>query len=387
MERLTDMTHLGAGPAKLPPWVKARLIEAMDRFDGTRYSILEIPHRDDRVLEMLDTMRRRLRRLMQIPTTHEILFVPGGATSSYVTSILNLINPNLYGYAPRIGYNCSGYWGEEASQYGHALAEKGACKAGVLATSKSDGYRSMAAVTPEAAAEFQIVHTVSNETVNGTQDTLQWLKDMRVPVVCDMSSDILSRPVDFSRITVAYAGTQKNLGMAASLALVVAHTEFLASGLRESCPYLPPPQNYLEQLKTKSLGALRNTPNVFGLYCVSLMLEWVEREGGVAAMQLHSIRRAHRIYDALDASDVFEPIARHEWRSLMNVTFRLQSRYQEQFEQFLAMAEEMDICGIRGHRGANRLYGNHCRASFYNASTDDDACRLLEAFRRFERMQ
>ncbi len=344
VERLFNFS---AGPAAIPLSVLQQAQSDLLSLPGCGASVMEISHRSPQFGAVMEDAEQRLRRLLGMPDDYRVLFLQGGSRLQF-----SMVPMNLLGADRTANYLLTGAWGK------NALSE--AVKVGptkVVWDGASTNYdrlpeRDDVVVDDDAA----YLHVTSNETIQGVQfqEDLDW---GTVPVVSDMSSDFLSRPVDVSRYGLIYACAQKNAGLSGLTVVII--REDLLQRSQESLPgYL----NYRSHVEANSLW---NTPPTFGIYLFGLVAKWLEEEiGGLAAMQTQNQHQAQRLYDAVDASEGFyQGHAQPASRSLMNVTFRLPN--DELQSQFLAEAAEHRLDALKGHRSVGGI-----RASIYNAMTD-----------------
>ncbi len=345
--------NFSAGPAALPrevlDTVEAELLEYRD----TGRSMLELSHRSPAYDEVHEQARARLLRLLGAEDDFDALFVGGGARTQFTLVPMNLLHEG-----ESASYLVTGRWAELACEAAGRVARATACWDG-----KKDGYRAL-----PAAADYRVdpadhyLHLTSNNTLFGTQ----WhsLPEGAPRLIADVSSDILCRPLDLKRIDLLYAGAQKNLGPAGVTAVVVRK-----SCLERASTDLP------DMLSYRALAAKRsllNTPPVFAIYVMNLVLGWLEGLGGVEAMARRNEAKAERLYSAIDSADGFyRGHAELRDRSLMNVTFRLASVELE--ARFLGEASAQGFEGLKGHRSVGGI-----RASIYNAVTPESVEALAE---------
>ena len=335
--------NFSAGPAILPEPVLERAQHEMASISGSGLGIMEISHRSKLFADVLERAESGIRSLLNIPANYRVLFLQGGATFQFSMVPMNLLPPD--GFAE---YVMTGSWGQkavkEAARYGYVNA---------IFSNEQDGFRTAPSqdelrFDPNAA----YVHYTSNETIDGVEFKYD-LDAGGIPVVCDASSNILSKPIDIDKYALIYAGAQKNIGPS-GVTVVIIRDDLLGKTLRD----LPPLFTYKAIADN---GSLLNTPNTWGIYLTSLVCDWLEDQGGVEAMAVRNSEKAAILYDAIDSSDGFySGHAMREARSLMNVTFSLPS--PELDEQFCAEAEAHGMDGLRGHRSLGGI-----RASIYNA--------------------
>lgn len=345
--------NFNAGPSAMPLSVLEEAQAEFTDFRGTGMSIVEISHRSPEYAALHQETKSLLRELLNVPEDYEILFIQGGGSVQFLMSAANFFTKKYAAYVD------TGVWAKkamaEAAHYGEAYTAASGAEGGYRAIPAEFSFR----------PETSYVHLTSNNTIYGTE--WQSFPNFPVPVICDMSSDILSRPVDVSKFGLIYAGAQKNLAPA-GLVVAVVNKEFLA-GAR---PGLPTMLSYATFAKHDSLY---NTPPVFCIYMLNKTLHWLKKRGGVAAVERANIAKAQIIYNAIDESGGFY-VGRAEKssRSRMNITFNL--RTPEMEKEFIAAAKAAGFVGIGGHR----LAGG-CRASAYNA-VPMEACAALADFMR-----
>jgi phosphoserine aminotransferase len=352
---MNTLYNFNAGPAMLPPAVLEQVQAELRDYHGRGMSIMEMSHRSKEYEAINASAEASFKRLLSVGDDYRVVFLQGGASTQFAMLPLNFLPPG--GSAD---YLITGAWGEKAYEEGAALGQ-----ARIAASTKADAYRRVPRpdeieLSPRAA----YVHITSNETIQGTQWHTFPEAGTR-PLVADMSSDILSRPIDASKFALIYAGAQKNLGPSGVTAVLLRQ-----SLLSEANKNVPTMLRYATHVKNNSLY---NTPPSFGVYVLNLVLEWIDKLGGVAAMGQRNAAKAQSVYGAIDGSGGFyrghaEPAA----RSLMNVTFRLPSEALE--KQFITAAQAAGMVGLAGHRSVGGI-----RASLYNA-VSPEACQALAAF-------
>ncbi len=352
--------NFSAGPSALPAPVVERIREDFPDWNGTGASVVELSHRGGPFMELAAELEARLRRLLEIPESHRVLFLQGGAQMQFAAVPLNLA-----GEAGAASYVDTGAWSTRA------IAEaRRFCRVRVAASSQDDGYRS---IPPrggwEVAPDSAYLHYVANETIAGVE--FRSVPDSgEVPLVSDMSSNILSRPVDVGRFGAIYAGAQKNMGVSGLTAVIV--REDL---LDRAHPLTPAVIRYSTQA---AAGSMANTPCTFAWYVASLVLEWIEGEGGLASLAERNDRKAGRLYRAIDASDLYANRVEPASRSRMNVSFELADEALD--PAFLDAAGEAGFVGLKGHRALGGM-----RASIYNAMPERGVERLVAFLEDFER--
>ena len=353
--------NFGAGPAVLPEPVLEEVRRDLMSLPGTGMSILEISHRSKTFEEILEGAVADIRRLASVPPNYRVLFLGGGASLQFSMVPMNLLAPDR-----SADYVVTGSWSKKAV--------KEAKKVGgvsIAATTESEGFaripeQSELTLDPDA----QYVHITTNNTIFGTE----WATEPEVgsvPLVADASSDIFSRPLDVGKYALVYAGAQKNLGPA-GVTLVILREDLLA----RSPKTLPTMLDYNTYAENNSLY---NTPPVFAIYVVRLVVKWLLAEGGLEAIGRRNAEKAKILYDALDASGGFyRPHAKPGSRSNMNVTFRLPTEDLE--KEFLAQAGKQGFSGLKGHRSVGGI-----RASIYNAFPRKGVDALVGFLKEFVR--
>ena len=349
-----------AGPCTLPVEVLAETRDELMDYDGSGMSLIEMSHRSPEYDAVHGDALERLRRALEVPPEFDMLFLQGGALLQFAMVPMNLLPPGS-----TAGYVRSGAWAKAA----HADAERAASV--YLAWDGTDsGFTRMPEPDQiEVRPGTRYVHLTSNETIEGI--ALQALPDLGVPLVVDISSDFLTRPVDWQRVDLAYGGVQKNLGPA-GLAVVVIRR----SALDDSVAGLPSYLGYAGHAKARSL---LNTPPMFSIYVMGKMLRWIEDRGGLAGMAERASRRSAVIYDVIDGSDGFYsgPAQRND-RSRTNVVFRLPSPDLD--GRFLAEARDAGLLNLKGHRSVGGM-----RDSIYNAMPDEGVDELAGFMQDFAR--
>jgi phosphoserine aminotransferase len=359
--------NFSAGPAMLPPAVVARAREGIREIDGSGMSILEISHRSAIFEGIVREAEANLRELLSVPPTHRVLFLAGGASLQFSMVPMSL----LRGAGRPADYVVTGSWGTkalvEARREGPVnVAWSGADENFV----RVPGPEELTGLGRDAA----YVHFTSNETIQGVEWPKEPIVPPGTPLVCDMSSDFLSRPTDLGRYGLVYAGAQKNAGPAGVTIVLV------SDDVLERAPAdLPSMLDYRTHV---GAGSLYNTPPTYALYVVLLTTRWLRDEvGGLASMARSNARKAAMLYDELDASGGFYAgHARPGSRSNMNVTFRLPTEGQE--IRFLEQAAAHGLLELRGHRSVGGI-----RASIYNAMPSEGVAALRDFMRSFRRTE
>lgn len=341
--------NFSAGPGMLPPSVLRDVQEEFLSFQGTGMSIVETSHRSARFSDVVTSFKTRLSRLMDIPTNYDILLLQGGATLQFSMIPMNLTRHGRFGYID------TGVWSKKAIADARRFGE-----VEVLATSVE---RAMWAPFDSVTSEsLDYLHVTLNNTIEGTR--YRDLPDVNVPLVADVSSNILAERIDVSRFGLLYAGAQKNIGPSGLTVVIKRQDLAQATDLPSYLDYA----NHLDLL---------NTPSTFSIYVAERVLRWMEEEGGVAAMQEKNERASDIVYDYLDRSDRFRALVNGASRSLTNIPFTTGDVQEDKaFEQF---ADTNGVFEIGGHRSVGGL-----RASLYNAMPEAGARRLVDVMRAYE---
>lgn len=351
--------NFNAGPAALPEWVLQEAQKSWMDFNNTGMSIMELSHRSKDYEAVHNEAKSLLASLLSIPDDYEILFLQGGASLQFTMVPMNLLADDKTGY-----YALTGVWAEKAL--------KEAAKVGKTETavsSKDDNYTYIPDPTeievPENAA---YLHITTNNTIYGTQ----WHKfptGLKVPLIADMSSDILSTPLDIKNFDIIYAGAQKNLGPS-GVTVVIIKKELIKKN-----PELPTMLSYETHASSNSLF---NTPPTLAIYLLSLVLKWAENQGGIEGIAAINNQKAETLYHVIDNSEGFyKGHAVKDSRSKMNVTFTLQS--DELTKKFLDEAKLAGFVGLNGHRSVGG-----CRASIYNAVPLEHVEALAQFMKDFQ---
>jgi phosphoserine aminotransferase len=352
---MTTVHNFNSGPSILPKEVYEEASRAILNFNDTGLSILEIGHRTPLFEAVLNEAISLVKELMQLDESFEVLFLHGGASTQFFQVPMNLLNADA-----TAAYLDCGTWGtkaiKEARHFG-IVHQLGSSK------DRNYSYIPKGWEVPENAA---YCHITSNNTIEGTQQHV-W-PETKVPLVSDMSSDILSRQLNFNRFSLIYAGAQKNIG-AAGVNLVVVKRDMLGKVDRA----IPSMLDYRQHIANQSM---LNTPPVFAVYVCMLTLRWLKKMGGIAAVEPVNQAKAALLYHALDRLPIFTPTVAKEDRSLMNVVWVMQDPQME--AEFLAQCKAAGMVGIKGHRSVGGF-----RASLYNALPLSSVEALVELMEHF----
>lgn len=335
--------NFSSGPAMLPGPVLERARDEMMSLNGLGMSVMELSHRSAQFEAILESAKNGLREILHIPGNYQILFLQGGASLQF-----SMIPMNFLTGGGSADYVVTGTWSEKA------LADAKLCGNTVVAFSTEDnGYRTIPSQDePRFTPGARYVHYVSNETIHGVEFKYD-LDGYGIPVVCDASSNILSKPIDVEKYALIYAGAQKNIGPS-GVTLVIIRDDLLETAPKTQHSMLDY-RNFAEH------GSMPNTPNTWGIYMIDLVCDWLKSQGGIGSMKQMNDEKASLLYGAIDSGDGFYiGHAERQARSSMNVTFRLGSDVLE--SKFCDEALAIGMSGLKGHRSVGGI-----RASIYNA--------------------
>ncbi|MCB9246427.1 MAG: 3-phosphoserine/phosphohydroxythreonine transaminase [Flavobacteriales bacterium] len=350
---MSKIHNFSAGPAVLPKEAIEESIDALRNFAGTGLSLLEVSHRGKEFVEVMDQACASVRELMGLTDEYAVVYLQGGASTQFLMVAMNCLQN-------KAGYLDTGTWASNAIKEAKLFGE-----VSVLGSSKETGYDHI----PKGytiPADLDYFHCTSNNTIFGTQ--MQEFPDSPVPMICDMSSDIFSRQLDFSKFDLIYAGAQKNIGPA-GVTLVVIKKELLGKVNR----VIPTMLDYRTHISKESMF---NTPPVFPVFVVWRTLEWVKKHG-LAEIEAINNSKADLLYSEIDRNGLFRGVAQVEDRSRMNVTFDLVD--QQLSPAFLECCKEAGISGVKGHRSVGGF-----RASIYNALGLESVEALVDVMRNFK---
>ena len=360
MERVYNFS---AGPSMLPLEVLEKAAAEMLCYKDSGMSVMEMSHRSPVYEEIIQDAEKLLRKIMNIPDNYKVLFLQGGASTQFAAVPLNLMNKNN-----KADYIVSGQFSgkayKEAQKYGDA-----AC----VATSKDANFAFIPETTRESfRPDADYVHICFNNTIYGTE--IHEDIDCPVPLIADMSSDILSRPVDVSKYAMIYGGAQKNVGPA-GVTFFIVKKDLLGKVSR----YIPTMLNLQTHIDG---GSMFNTPPVFPIFVMTETLKWVKELGGVEAIYKINKEKAAILYDEIDRNSLFTGTAAKEDRSIMNVCFVMAPGYEDLQDEFMNFAKERGMVGIKGHRSVGGF-----RASIYNACPVESVKALVECMKEFEALK
>ncbi|PZN30468.1 MAG: 3-phosphoserine/phosphohydroxythreonine transaminase [Proteobacteria bacterium] len=350
--------NFSAGPAVLPEEVLQQVREELVDWRGAGMSVMEMSHRGKRFVSIAEAAEADLRELLDIPAHYKVLFLQGGATGQFAAVPLNLAAPGA-----TVDYVNTGAWSKkaiaEARRYArvHVAADAGAPYTTIPPTE-----------TWQCSADAAYLHYTPNETIGGVE--FHFVPEVAAPLVADMSSTILSRPLDVSKFGLIYAGAQKNIGPA-GLTLVIVREDLLG----RARPETPTVLDYAAMAKD---GSMLNTPPTFAWYVAGLVFQWLKRQGGLAAMAERNRAKAQLLYEAIDASGFYSNPVDPAHRSWMNVPFTLAK--PELDKQFCEEARAAGLVTLEGHRSVGGM-----RASLYNAMPLEGVQALVAFMKEFER--
>lgn len=347
-----------AGPCLLPQVAIDNAIEALKNFKGTGVSLISMSHRTKEWEEVMNETRALWKELLEIPDDYEVVFLGGGASLQFLYVPMNFLEK-------KAAYLDTGVWAHKALKEAQGLGE-----AVSVACSKDKNY-SYIPKGYEIPADADYFHITTNNTIYGTE--IKEDIDSPVPLIADMSSDILSRKVDVSKYTMIYGGAQKNAGTAG-----VAFCIIKKSALGKVSRYLPTMLDYRTHIDKESMF---NTPPVFAIYVMYETLKWLKAQGGVEAMNAINEKKAATLYAEIDRNPLFVGTAAKEDRSIMNICFVMAPGKEDLQDEFLAYAKSQGMVGIKGHRSVGGF-----RASTYNACTQEDVDALVACMQEFEKM-
>jgi len=352
--------NFSAGPAMLPEAVIEQAASEMMDWNGCGMSVMEMSHRGKEFLSIAEKAEQDLRDLLGVPETYKVLFLQGGASSQFAMVPMNLLKGN-----DTADYINTGAWSKKA------IAEaKRFCNVNVAASGEASGFTT---VPPEDQwslnSKSAYVHYTPNETIGGVE--FHSVPDTgSVPLVADMSSTILSRPIDVSRFGIIYAGAQKNIGPA-GLTIVIIRDDLIDGEIAET----PTVFSYGTHAKA---GSMYNTPPTYSWYVAGLVFQWIKKQGGLKSMAEINKRKADKLYAAIDGSDFYANPVDLAYRSWMNVPFTLAKPDLDSL--FLQQAKESGLVTLKGHRSVGGM-----RASIYNAMPEEGVDALIAFMNDFEK--
>lgn len=348
--------NFGAGPSILPQEVMKATADACISFGNTGLSLMEMSHRTPEFQAVMDEAQALVKELLNVPEGYSVLFVGGGASLEFCMVPYNFLEK-------KAAYVNTGVWATKAEKEAKLFGEV------VEIASSADKNFTYIPRDYEIPTDADYLHLTSNNTIYGTE--LREDIDSPIPVICDMSSDIFSRPVDVSKYAMIYGGAQKNLSMA-GVTFVIVKDELLGKVSRP----IPTMIDYRTHVKK---GSMFNTPPVVPIYCALQTLKWIKAQGGVKEMERRAHERADLLYAEIDRNTMFRGTAREDSRSLMNITFVMAEGKEELAAEFLTYAKAQGMVGIKGHRDVGGF-----RASCYNAMPVEGVKALIKCMQEFE---
>ena len=347
-----------AGPCLLPQEVYDSACKAIQNFAGTGVSVLSISHRTKEWDAIMDETRALWKELLNIPEDYEVIFLGGGASLEFLYVPMNFLEK-------KAAYLDTGVWASKAAKEAKGLGETV-----VVASSKDKNYTYIPK-DYEIPADADYFHITTNNTIYGTE--IKEDIDCPIPLIADMSSDIMSRPVDVSKYAMIYGGAQKNVGPAG-----VAFCIIKKSALGKVSHYIPTMLDYRVHIDKLSMF---NTPPVFSIFIMHETLKWIKAQGGVEALYKINTKKAETLYNEIDRNSMFVGTAVKEDRSIMNVCFVMAPGKEDLQDEFMAFAKSKGMIGIKGHRSVGGF-----RASIYNACSQEDVDALVACMQEFEKM-
>jgi len=355
---MKQVHNFTAGPCALPKQAIDNAIEALKDFKGTGIPVISISHRTKEWEAVMDECRALWKELLNIPDTHEVVFLGGGASMGFLYVAMNFLEN-------KAAYLETGVWAKKALKEAKGLGNAYAIASSADTTFNyiPKGY--------EIPADLDYLHITTNNTIYGTE--IREDIDSPVPLIADMSSDIMSRPVDVSKYAMIYGGAQKNVGPA-GVAFFIVKKDLLGKVSR----YIPTMLNLQTHIDGKSMF---NTPPVFAIYVMNETLKWLKEQGGVEAIQKVNQTKADLLYSEIDRNSLFKGTAAVEDRSVMNVCFVMSDGHEDLQDEFMAFAKEKGMQGIKGHRSVGGF-----RASIYNACPVESVQALVDCMKEFEQL-
>jgi phosphoserine aminotransferase len=348
--------NFSAGPSILSDYAVEKSIEDLKNFAGTGLNVLEISHRSKEFVEVVDQAEALVKQLLQLNDDYDVLFLQGGASTQFYQIPMNFLQNQA-------SYLNTGTWSQKAIEEAQFFGN-----VDIVASSESSNF-TFIPKSYEVSGQSDYFHCTSNNTIYGTQ--IKHFPNVNIPMICDMSSDIFSRELDFNAFQMIYAGAQKNMGPA-GVTLVVIHKSMYE---RISNRHIPTMLKYQTHAKN---GSMYNTPPVFPILVSKYNLEWVLNQGGVKGMEIRNREKADLLYQAIDRSPCFRGTTETESRSDMNVCFVFEKEYEQLTEKFDKACKEANLSGLKGHRSVGGY-----RASLYNALPIESVKALVDVIENF----
>ena len=351
--------NFSPGPATLPYEVLVQAAKDIVNFNDKGIGLIELSHRSKEFIQVVDECEALLRELLFIPQNYKVLFLQGGASTQFAMVPMNLLGPGK-----TATYLNTGTWAKKAIKEARLFGN-----VDVAYTSESTNFNKVPSPTEYTISpEAQYLYFVSNNTIFGTQ--FQSMPETEKTMVCDMSSDILSRTIDVSRFGLIFAGAQKNMGPAGCTVVII--REDLLDKSPDNIPTMFRYKTHADK------GSMFNTPPCFAIYAIGLVLKWLKKTGGLSAIEKINRDKAELLYQTIDKSDFYKGHAQKDSRSLMNVTFNLPTPELE--AKFVQEATGVSLDGLKGHRSVGG-----CRASIYNAFPLEGVKKLVNFMEEFEK--
>jgi phosphoserine aminotransferase len=351
--------NFSPGPATLPREVLQQASKDILNYNNTGMGLIELSHRSKDFMAVTDNTEKLLRELLEIPDNYKVLFLQGGASMQFAMVPMNLLGTG----SKKATYLNTGTWSKNAIKEAKLFGD-----IDVAFTSETSGFNHLPKdLDFSSANDSEYLYFVSNNTIFGTQ--FKDLPQTETTLVCDMSSDILSRKIDVSAFGIIFAGAQKNMGPAGCTVVII--REDLLDKAPANLPTMFKYKTHADK------GSMFNTPPCFAIYAIGLVLQWLKDKGGVAAIETQNNHKAKLVYDVIDSSSFYKGHANSENRSLMNITFNLPTPELE--AQFISEALAIDLNGLKGHRSIGGI-----RASIYNAFPVKGVEKLVTFMKEFE---
>lgn len=354
---MSKLHVFNAGPCLLPQVAIDNAIEALKDFKGTGVSLISISHRTKGWEETMEECRSLWKEILNIPDTHEVIFLGGGASLEFLYVAMNYLEH-------KAGYLDTGVWAKKALKEAKGIGDA------IAIASSADKNYSYIPKGYTIPTDLDYFHITTNNTIYGTE--IKEDIDCPVPLIADMSSDILSRRVDVSKYALIYGGAQKNAGPA-GVTFAIIRKDSLGKVSR----YIPTMLDYRTHIDK---GSMFNTPPVFPIFVMNETLKWLKSIGGIDAIHAIDVKKAETLYAEIDRNSLFTGTAAKEDRSIMNVCFVMAPGYENLQDEFMEYAKACGMVGIKGHRSVGGF-----RASIYNACTQEDVEALVKCMQDFER--
>lgn len=354
---MSKLHVFNAGPCLLPQVAIDNAIEALKDFKGTGVSLISISHRTKGWEETMEECRSLWKEILNIPDTHEVIFLGGGASLEFLYVAMNYLEH-------KAGYLDTGVWAKKALKEAKGIGDA------IAIASSADKNYSYIPKGYTIPTDLDYFHITTNNTIYGTE--IKEDIDCPVPLIADMSSDILSRRVDVSKYALIYGGAQKNAGPAGVTFAIIRK-----GSLGKVSRYIPTMLDYRTHIDK---GSMFNTPPVFPIFVMNETLKWLKSIGGIDAIHAIDIKKAETLYAEIDRNSLFTGTAAKEDRSIMNVCFVMAPGYENLQDEFMEYAKACGMVGIKGHRSVGGF-----RASIYNACTQEDVEALVKCMQDFEK--